>query len=105
MVRKQSIAWARGEEVDKTTLAQDVGFMRRKLSQIIVAAFGKRLSSRMCQVGMKGESASKRRQEWTREEARARMEREGAWLEKIQGRSIIARGRFWRGGRNELKNN
>ena len=62
-----------------------------------VTAFGQRLVSRMSQVGSNGGLASKRRQQWSREEHWAKLEREASWLERVQGHSIVNRGRFWRG--------
>ena len=63
----------------------------------IVTAFGQRLSSRMSQVGTNGALAALRKPQWSREEQRAKLEREAAWLERVQGHSIVNRGRFWRG--------
>ena len=96
-MKQQDLAWARGEDEDKTNLAYEVGYIRRRLSMAIVTAFGRRLASRMNQVGSNGAMASKRRQQWGREEQRAKLEREAVWLEQVQGNSIINRGRFWRG--------
>ena len=76
-VKQQDLAWARGEDEDKTNLAYEVGYIRRRLSRAIVIAFGRRLASRMGQVGSN--------------------EREAVWLEGVQGNSIVNRGRFWRG--------
>ena len=54
---------------------------------------------RMCKVGVYRGLASSRRKQWTREEARAKMDREGVWLERIQGRISVGQWRFWREGR------
>ena len=96
-VKKQDLAWGRGEDTDKTNLAYEVGYLRRRMSMAIVVAFGQRLAGRMSQVGTNGAMASKRRQQWSREEQKAQMEREASWLERVQGQTIINRGRFWRG--------
>ena len=62
----------------------------------MVTAFGQRLVSRMSQVGGQGgQLASQRRQQWGREEERARVDREAAWMSSIQGRDIVRRGRCW----------
>ena len=97
-VKKLNLARARGEEVEKGDLAQETSFMRRKLSQAIVIAFGRRLVSRMSQVGKNGQMAGGRRQQWNREEDESRNVREACWLERVQGRSIVQKGRFWRRG-------
>ena len=97
-VKKVDIARARGEEVDKVDLAQEVSFVRRRLSQAIVVAFGRRLASRMSQVGQNAQLASRRRQYWRQEEEVAKLTREAGWLERVGGRSIVGRGRFWKGG-------
>ena len=96
-VRKQELAWGRGEDEEKSSLAYETSYIRRRLSLAIVVAFGQRLASRMNQVGKNGALASKRRQWWSREEQMAKLDREAAWLEKVQGQNIISRGRFWRG--------
>ena len=67
-VKKQDLAWARGEDEEKANLAYETGYIRRKLSMAIVTAFDQRLSARMSQVGSNGALASKRRQHWSREE-------------------------------------
>ena len=67
---------------------------------IMFMAFGQRLASRIYKVGKNGALASKRRQWWSREEEMAKVDREAAWLEKVQGQNIISRGRFWRGAGN-----
>ena len=97
-VKKMDLARNRGEEVDKADLAQETGFIRRRLSQAIVVAFGSRLASRMSQVGSNAQLASRRRQQWQRVEEISRLSREASWLERTQGRSIVGRGRFWKGG-------
>ena len=97
-VAKLSLAWDRGEDVEKSSLAYETGYIRRRLSQAIVNSFGKRFQARMNQVGMNATIASKRRQWWHREEERGRLDKEGAWLERVQATSIVQRGRFWRGG-------
>ena len=96
-VKKQDLAWGRGEDEDKTNLAFEVGYIRRRISMAIVVAFGQRLASRIGQVGTNATLASKRRQQWSREEQRAKVEREAVWLERVQGTAIVNRGRFWRG--------
>ena len=96
-VKKQDLALARGEDEEKANLAYETGYIRRRISQAIVTAFGQRLTSRMSQVGTNGTLASKRRQQWGREEQWAKLEREASWLERVQGTGIINRGRFWRG--------
>ena len=96
-VRKLDIARNRGEEVERGNLAQETSYIRRRMSLAVVVAFGERLVSRISQVGKNGALASQRRQGWCRKEGRARLEREAAWLERVQGRSIVSRGRFWRG--------
>ena len=96
-VKKQDLAWARGEDADKTNLAYETGYLRRRLSMAIITAFGQRLAARMSQVGTNGALANKRRQQWSREEYKAQLEREATWLERVQGNSIVNRGRFWRG--------
>ena len=45
--------------------------------------------------GQGGQLASQRRQQWSREEERARVEREAAWMATIHGREVVRRGRFW----------
>ena len=97
-VSKLNLAWDRGEDIEKSSLAYETGYIRRRLSQAIVVSFGKRMLARMSQVGANATIASKRRQWWGREEERARLDKEGAWLERVQGMSIVQRGRFWRGG-------
>ena len=97
-VNKLNLSWDRGEDVEKSSLAYETGYIRRRLSQSIVVAFGRRMQARMNQVGINATMAGKRRQWWGREEERARQDKEGVWLERVQGASIIQRGRFWRGG-------
>ena len=63
----------------------------------IVTAFGQRLSSRMSQVGTNGALAAQRRHQWSRKGQGAKLEREATWLNRVQGHSIVIRGRFWRG--------
>ena len=78
-------------------MAYETGYVRLRLSMAIVTAFGQRLSSKMSEVGTNGALAAQRRHQWSREEQRAKLEREAAWLERVQGHSIVNRGRFWRG--------
>ena len=78
-------------------MAYETSYIRRKLSFAIVTAFGQRLSARMSQVGSNGALASKRRQQCSREEYNAQIEREAMWLERVQGQSIVNKGPFWRG--------
>ena len=65
-VKKKYIPKARDENIDKAYLAQDTGYIRRRLSQTIVVGFGQRLVSRMAQVGKNAQLARKRRQQWWR---------------------------------------
>ena len=61
-----------------------------------MTAFGHRLASRMSQVGGQGaQLAGQRRQQWSQEEARARQDRESAWMATVLGRDIVRRGRLW----------
>ena len=53
-VENQLRAWRRGEDVEKPNEAQEKGYIRRRLSNATVVAFGHRLSSRMSQVGGEG---------------------------------------------------
>ena len=95
-VEQQSLAWGRGEAEEKAHLSTETGFIRRRLSCAAVTAFGQRLVSRMSQVGGQGgQLASQRRQQWSREEERARVEREAAWMATIHGKEVVRRGRFW----------
>ena len=74
-------------------MSVETGFIWRRLSGAAVIAFGQRLVSRMSQVG--GQLASQGRQQWGREEERARVDREAAWLASTTGRNIVRKGRFW----------
>ena len=95
-VEQQSLAWGRGEAEEKAHLSTETGFIRRRLSCAAVTAFGQRLVSRMSQVGGQGgQLASQRRQQWSREEERARVEREAAWMATIHRKEFVRRGRFW----------
>ena len=95
-VEQQTLAWGRGEAEEKAHLSVETGFIRRRLSCAAVIAFGQRLVSRMSQVGGQGaQLASQRRQQWGREEERARVDREAAWLSSLMGRDIVRRGRCW----------
>ena len=95
-VEKQSLAWGRGEAEEKAHLSVETGFLRRQISGAAVTAFGQRLASRMSQVGGQGaQLAALRRQQWGREEERARVDREAAWLASTTGRNIVRKGRFW----------
>lgn len=95
-VESQNRAWRRGEEVERPNESQEKAYIRRRLSTASVMAFGHRLSSRMSQVGGQGAAlASQRRQQWGREEERARQERSAAWLARITGHDVVRRGRFW----------
>ena len=96
-VAKQNLAWARGEETEKPFLSVETAIIRQRLSVALVTCFGFRLCSRMSQVGQGALSASHRRAEWSREEARAKSARSAAWVSKIAGRDIVQRGRFWTG--------
>ena len=78
-------------------MAYETDYVRRRLSMAIVTSFGQRLSSRMSQVGTNGALAAQRRHQWSKEEQRAKLEREAAWLESVQGHGSMNRGRFWRG--------
>ena len=93
-VEQQQLAWGRGEAEEKSHLSVETGYIRRRLS--CVTAFGHRLASRMSQVGGQGaQLAGQRRQQWSQEEARARLDRESAWMATVMGRDIVRRGRFW----------
>ena len=99
-VEKQSLAWGRGEAEEKAHLSVETGFLRRQLSGAAVTSFGQRLASRMSQVGGQAggqgaQLAALRRQQWGREEERARVDREAAWLAFTTGRNIVRKGRFW----------
>ena len=94
-VAKQNLAWGRGEEEDKAHLSQETAYLRRRLSSAAVCCFGQRLTSRMCQVGQGAMAAAGRRQVWGREEERARLDRQAAWLAKVTGQDIVRKGRFW----------
>ena len=63
-VKKVDEALARGEMVDKSDLSQKKAYIRRRMSQAVVIAFGNHL-------------ASSRRNGWSRE---------ALWLERVQGR-------------------
>ena len=56
----------------------------------------------MSQLGTNGALAAQRRHQWSRVEHRAKLEKEAAWLERVQGVSIGNRGRFWRGQGGEV---
>ena len=71
-VDKQTLAWGRGEETDKVHLSVETGYLRQRLSSAVVTCFGQRLQARMSLVGQGGISASQPRQQWSREEERAR---------------------------------
>ena len=95
-VEQQQLAWGRGEAEEKSHLSVETGYIRRRLSCAAVTAFGHRLASRMSQVGGQGaQLAGQRRQQWSLEEARARQDRESAWMATVLGRDIVRRGRFW----------
>ena len=95
-VAQQNRAWARGEESDKGCLSVEVAYLRRRVSTASVTAFGQRLAGRMAQVGGQAAAqATNRRQQWGREEERARADREAAWLASTTGRNIVRKGRFW----------
>jgi hypothetical protein len=94
-VAKQTLAWGTGEEPDKPVLSMETAFLRQMLSTAIVPCFGHRLASRMSQVGRGASLSFNRRQEWSREEKRARAVRNAAWLASVTGQDIVKRGRFW----------
>ena len=94
-VKKQNLAYGRGEEDEEAKLCQETSFIRRSISTAIVNCFGHRLVSRMGQVGRGALAAAGRRKEWSREEEKARLDREASWLERVTGQAIIQRGRFW----------
>ena len=75
-VSKLTLAWDRGEDVEKSSLAYETGYIRRRLSQSLVVSFGQRMLARMDQVGMNATMASKRRWLSSRVEERASLERE-----------------------------
>ena len=94
-VRQQNLAWGRGEELEKGDYAYQVTYLRRRLSSASVTAFGRKLASRMAQVGPGAALARGRRQQWGREEEWARRAREADWLEKVSSRGLVHKGRFW----------
>ena len=94
-VRQQNLAWGRGEELEKGDYARQVTYIRRRISSASVTAFGRKLASRMAQVGQGAALATGRRQQWGREEEWARRAREADWLEKVSARGLVHRGRFW----------
>ena len=94
-VKNQELTYSRGEKDEKCHLAQEVTYIRRRVSAAMVNSFGHRLVSRMSQVGRGGLAATGRRREWSREEERARLDREASWMEAVSGQVIIRRGRFW----------
>ena len=94
-VSKQTLAWGRVEDTEKTHLSVETAYIRQRLSSSVVTCFGHRLASRMSQVGRGAITASQRRQQWSWEEERSRQERSAAWLSAISGRDIVRRGRFW----------
>ena len=96
-VNKQTLAWGRGEETEKIHLSVETGYLRQRISSAVVTCFGQRLQSRMSLVGLGAITASQRRQQWSREEERARQGRSADWLAAITGRDIVRRGRFWTG--------
>ena len=70
------------------------GYLRRRLSTAIVKANVKCLLERLVKVG-EGRGQVDRRRRWARqEEARARLEREAQWQERISGRNLVRRGDF-----------
>ena len=91
-VRQQNLAW---EELEKGDYTRQVTFIRRRLSSANVTAFGRKLASRMAQVGPGVALATGRRKQWGMEEERARKAREADWLEKVSARDLMHRGRFW----------
>ena len=92
---KQNLAWSKGEESEKPHLSTETSFIRQRLSVALVTCFGHRLTSRMSQVGQGAVSASHRRDQWSREEVRAKAFRSAAWASKVCGRDIVQRGKFW----------
>ena len=97
-VNKLNLAWDRGEDIEKTSLAYETGYIRRRLSQAIVVSFGQRLMSKMNQVGVNANMASKRRQWWGREEERARMDKEAAWMSEFRELTSYRGADFGEGG-------
>ena len=94
--KQQELAYARGEAEEKPYLSIETGYIRRRISVAAVSCFGQRLVSRMSQVGDQNvQLAAGRRRAWGMEEESARGEREASWLEKVTGRDIVRRGRFW----------
>ena len=85
-VKKVDEALARGEMVDKSDLSQKKAYIRRRMSQAVVIAFGNHLAGRMSQVGVNGTMASSRRNGWSRE---------ALWLERVQGRKWWHEVAFW----------
>ena len=47
---KNNPAWYREEKVHKTYLAQETAYIRIRLGQAVVTAFGQRLASRMSKI-------------------------------------------------------
>ena len=73
----------------------ETGDIWRRLSFVAVTAFVHQLASRMSQVGGEGaQLAAQTRQQWRQEEARARQDRESAWMATLIGGDIIRSGRF-----------
>ena len=94
-VSKQTLAWGRGEDTEKTHLSVETAYIRQRLSSSVVTCFGHRLASRMSQVGRGAVTASQRRQQWSWEEERFRQERKAARLSAISAKDIARSGRFW----------
>ena len=94
-VSKQTLAWGRGQDTEKTHLSVETAYIRQRLSSSVVTCFGHRLASRMSQVGRGAITASQRRQQWSWEEERSRQERKDARLSAISAKDIARSGRFW----------
>ena len=94
-VEQQFLAWGRGE-TEKTHLSTDDQVHQAPP----ILCCGHHL---WAEAGVKDESgggpggqlASQRRQQWSREEKRARVDREAARMATIDGREVVRRGRFW----------
>ena len=92
--RLQSLGLRKGSLEAAKELSLVTGYLRRRLSTAIVKANVKCLLERLVKVG-EGRGQVDRRRRWARqEEARARLEREAQWQERISGRNLVRRGDF-----------
>ena len=70
------------------------GYLRCRLSSAVIHANVRCLLERMLLV-WEGVGKAGRRRQWARqEEEKARWEREGQWLARLTGRSLVRRGDF-----------